>query len=46
MQANCYELIGIDLSGQTNASIPQQINFIGKLEADDGATLFFVAEKQ
>ena len=46
MQANCYELIGIDLLGQTNASIPQQINFIGKLEADDGATLFFVAEKQ
>ena len=36
-----YKLIGIDLSRQTNtSSIPQQINFIGKLEEDDGATMF------
>ena len=31
-----YNLIGIDLSRQTNASIPEQINFVGKLEEDDG----------
>ena len=40
-----YKLIDIDLSRKTNASIPQQINFIGKLEEDDGAT-FSIAEKQ
>ena len=27
-----YKLIGIDLSRQKNASIPQQINFVGKLK--------------
>ena len=27
-----YKLIGIDLSRQTNKTVPQQINFIGKLE--------------
>ena len=43
---NYYNLIGIDLSGQTNTSIPQQINFTGNLEEDDGATMFFIAEKQ
>ena len=42
---NCYELIGGDLSRQTNTSIPQQINFTGKLEKDDGATMFVTAEK-
>ena len=36
-----YKLIGINLSGQTNTSIPPQINFTGKLEEDDGATMFF-----
>ena len=41
-----YKLIGIDLSKKTNASIPQQINFVGKLEEDDGATKFFITEKQ
>ena len=40
---NYYELIGIDLSRQTNASNPKQINFVRKLEEDDGATMFFVA---
>ena len=43
---NYYELIGIDLSRQTNTSIPQQINSVLKLEEDDGATMFFIAEKQ
>ena len=38
-----YKLVGIYLSIQTN--IPQQINFIGKLEKDDGATMFFIFEK-
>ena len=41
-----YKLISINLSRQTNTTIPQQIDFIGKLEEDDGATLFFVHEKQ
>ena len=36
----------LDLSRQTNTNIPQQINFTGKLEKDDGATMFFIAEKQ
>ena len=40
-----YKLIGIDLSRQTNASTPWQFSFIRKL-GDDGATMFFIAEKQ
>ena len=43
---NYYKLIGIDLSRQTNTSIPYQINFTGKLEEDDGVKMFFVSEKQ
>ena len=45
---NCYRLIGIDLSRQTNTAILQQINFKLKLEEDDGAIFFFffVTEKQ
>ena len=43
---NYYKLIGIDLSRQTNTSIPQQINFVGKLEEDDDTAMFFIAEKQ
>ena len=43
---NYYKLIRIDLSRQTNTRISQQINFVGKLEKDDGATMFFIAEKQ
>ena len=27
-----YKLVGTDLSRQTNMSIPQKINFVGKLE--------------
>ena len=41
-----YRLIAIDLSRQTNLKDPQQINFTGKLEKDNGATLYFVTEKQ
>ena len=41
-----YKLVGIDLSRQTNTSIPQQINFVGKLDEYDGAKMFFIAEKQ
>ena len=40
-----YKLIGIDLSRQKNMSILEQINLVGKLGKDDGATLFFIAEK-
>ena len=43
---NVYELNGIDLSRQRNTIIPQQINFVGKLEEDDGARMFFITEKQ
>ena len=43
---NYDKLIGIDLSRQKNTSIPQQINFTGKLEEYDGATTSFVSEKQ
>ena len=38
-----YKLLGIDLSRQKNTSIPQQINFTGKLEEDAGVTMFFIA---
>ena len=31
---NYYKLIGIDLSRQTNMTIPQQVNFIGRLKKD------------
>ena len=41
-----YKRIGIHLLRQINRSIPQQINFVGKLEKDDGATIFFTAKKQ
>ena len=41
---NYYKVIGIDFSRQTNPCIPQQISFTGKLEEDDGATIF--TEKQ
>ena len=39
------KLIAIDLSKETKLKDPQQINFIGKLEKDDGATTFFIIEK-
>ena len=37
--------LGTKLSKQTNTSIAQQINFIGKLEGD-GAAICFIAEKK
>ena len=42
---NYHKLLGIDLSRQTSTNILQQINFTEKLEEDDGATMFFIAEK-
>ena len=36
-----YKLIGINLSRQTNTISPQQIQSTGKLDKDDGATVFF-----
>ena len=43
---NYYKLIDIDLSRQTNTSIPQQINFVRKLDEDDGGKMFFITQKQ
>ena len=40
-----YNLIAIDLSKQTRLKDPQQINFIGKLSRNTGATMFFIIEK-
>ena len=43
-----YKLIAIDLSKQIeleNKEIKQQINFIGNLERDNGAVMFFIIEK-
>ena len=40
-----YNLIAIGLSKQTKLKDPQQINFIGKRLADDGATMLFIIEK-
>ena len=43
---NYYKRIGINLSRQANTSIPQQINFIAKLEGDSRAVMSFVSGKQ
>ena len=40
-----YKLIAIDLSKQTKLKDPQQINVIGKLLRNTGATMFFITEK-
>ena len=40
-----YRLISIDLSKQTKWKDPQQINFIGKLLKNTGATMFFIIER-
>ena len=43
-----YKLIAIDLSKQIeleNKDMKQQINFIGNLERDNGAVMFFIIEK-
>ena len=39
-----YKLIAIDLHKQTKLKDPPEINFIGKLDKDNGAT-FFIIEK-
>ena len=41
-----YKLIAIDLSKQTKLKDPQQINFIGKLDKDNGATMFFIINQK
>ena len=33
------------MSKQTELKDPQQINFVGNLEKDDGVTMFFIIEK-
>ena len=43
---NNYKFIGIDLSRQTNTSILQQNNLIGKLEEGDCVIMLFIAKKQ
>ena len=40
-----YKLIAIDLSKQTQLKDPQQINLIGKLSRNTGATMFFIIER-
>ena len=43
-----YKLIAIDLDKQIeleNPDLQQQINFIGRLERNEGATMFFIFEK-
>ena len=35
-----YKVIGIDLSSQTNTTIPHKINFTGRLEKEDDWTMF------
>ena len=43
-----YKLIAMGLSKQIeleNPDLKQQINFIGKLERNEGATMFFIIEK-
>ena len=44
-----YKLIAIDLGKQTeleNPDLKQQINFIRRLERNEGATMFFIIEKK
>ena len=46
--SNHYKLIVIDLSKQIeleNPDLKQQINFIGKLAENNGATIVFIIEK-
>ena len=37
---NYHKLIVLDLTRQTDTSIPQKTNFTGKLGEDDGAKMF------
>ena len=43
---NCYKLIGINLSKQTNTTISQKVNFIEKLGGYNDVTMFFIAKNQ
>ena len=46
--SNHYKLISVDLSKQIeleNFDLKQQINFIGKLEEDNGTTVSFIIKK-
>ena len=43
---NYYKFVSIDLSMQTNTTIPQQNNFSKKLKENDGATIFFISRKK
>ena len=36
----------VQIYEEKNTNIPQEINFTEKVEEDDGATMFFIAEKQ
>ena len=40
-----YRLIAIDLGKKAKLKDPQQINFTGKLDEANGATMFFIIEK-
>ena len=43
-----YKLIATDLSKQIqleNPDLKQKINFIGRLERNEGVTIFFIIEK-
>ena len=43
-----YKLIAIDLSKQIvlkNSDLKQQINFIGRLERNEGAAMLFIIKK-
>ena len=42
---NYHKLIGTDLTRQKNTTVPQKVNFQEKLEENDGATIFSIAEK-
>ena len=47
--SNHCRLIAIDLSKQIELENPdskQQINFIGRFERNEGATMFFIIEKK
>ena len=42
---NYYKLIRINFSRQINMSIPQRLNFVERLEEDDGTTLLKNSKK-
>ena len=43
---NYYKPIAIALLWQSNKSIPQEVNSVGKLEEVNVAIVFFIAKKQ